>query len=104
MRGTGGCWWLTVIPEVAGEKATQVSDRAWQLLVLAPEIGDPAVGAVLRDPRIAGKLVCDFGKGRIVVQTANEGSGATTPISDAIFIRMIVWAAGREPERFRSNN
>ncbi|MCI0741811.1 MAG: hypothetical protein L0Y72_22485 [Gemmataceae bacterium] len=40
--------------------------------------------------------VCAYGKGRIVVQTANESRGATIPLGDEIFRRMVVWAAQRD--------
>jgi hypothetical protein len=40
--------------------------------------------------------VCTFGKGRVVVQTANESRASTIPFGDEIFRRMVVWAAARD--------
>jgi hypothetical protein len=54
--------------------------------VLAKQKGDGA----------ASLVVCNFGDGRIVVQTANENYAATAPLTDEILRRMVVWAAGRE--------
>jgi len=42
-------------------------------------------------------VVCNYGDGRIVVQTNNETYAAEIKIGDEILRRMIVWAAGREP-------
>lgn len=44
----------------------------------------------------ASLAVCSFGDGRVVVQTANENTAATVPLTDEILRRMVVWAAGRE--------
>ncbi len=52
-----------------------------------------------KNPDYPSLAVCQFGDGRIVVQTANENRGAEIPLSDEILRRMIVWAAGREPVR-----
>lgn len=47
----------------------------------------------------ASLVVCNFGDGRVVVQTANESYGATVPLTDEILRRMVVWAAGQEPRK-----
>lgn len=47
----------------------------------------------------ASLAVCQFGDGRIVVQTANESPSATIPLKDEIVRRMVVWAASREPAK-----
>lgn len=41
-------------------------------------------------------VVCNFGDGRVVVQTNAESDAANIPLGDEILRRMIVWAAGRE--------
>jgi hypothetical protein len=47
----------------------------------------------------ASLAVCNFGDGRVVVQTANENYAASVKLSDEILRRMVVWAAGREPRK-----
>lgn len=44
----------------------------------------------------ASLAVCPFGKGRVVVQTANESPAADIPFGDEILQRMVVWAAQAE--------
>lgn len=40
--------------------------------------------------------ICEWGQGRVVVQTANESTKSTIPIGDAILRRMVIWAAHQE--------
>jgi hypothetical protein len=56
-----------------------------------------------KKPDYPSLAVCQFGDGRIVVQTANENRESEIPISDEILRRMIVWAASREPVRATKN-
>lgn len=58
-----------------------------------------ALGARSKSPSL---LVCTFGKGRVVVQTGNENPESKNPFTDKVFGRMIIWAASKEPNRFRS--
>ena len=57
-----------------------------------------ALGARSESPSL---LVCEFGKGRVVVQMGNESRSSKNAFTDDIFRRMTIWSAGREPERFR---
>ncbi|MGE3804738.1 MAG: hypothetical protein AB7K24_08715 [Gemmataceae bacterium] len=43
--------------------------------------------------------VCNYGAGRIVVQTAAEGKAASIPIPDEIIRRIVVWSAQRDQSR-----
>ncbi len=43
-------------------------------------------------------LVTTLGRGRVLVQTANESDAASDPLSDAIVKRMLAWCAGREDD------
>lgn len=57
--------------------------------------------AVQKSTRWASLAVCDFGKGRVVVQTANENNKPQAPehpLADEILRRMILWAAGRNAD------
>lgn len=57
-----------------------------------------ALGAKSESPSL---LVCTFGKGRVVVQTGNESPTSKNAFPNEVFRRMISWAAGCEPARFR---
>ena len=57
-----------------------------------------AIGGRSESPSL---LVCPFGKGRVVVQMGNESRESSDPFSDEVFRRMVIWAASREPVRFR---
>jgi hypothetical protein len=59
-----------------------------------------ALGARSESPSL---LVCTFAKGRVVVQTGNELRRSISAFPDEVFRRMIIWAAGREPARFRGD-
>ena len=67
-------------------------DRRYTILAKQISTGSPSLA------------VCQFGDGRVVVQTANENYGASIPISDEILRRMIVWAAGREKTTGKDND
>lgn len=67
----------------------------------------PADPMIAVDPRYAilakqtstgwpSLAVCDFGAGRVVVQTANENRGATIPLDGEILRRMVTWATRME--------
>ena len=57
-----------------------------------------AMGARTESPSL---VVTQWGKGRVVVLTGAENAGSQNPVGDKILKRIITWAAGREPKRFR---
>lgn len=59
-------------------------DRRYKILAKQKSTGWPSLA------------VCHFGKGRVVVQTANENYIADQPLTDEILRRMIVWVSRRD--------
>lgn len=55
-----------------------------------------ALGGRTESPSL---VVAEHGRGRIVVQTANEAPGAKVPFPDRTLLRLALWAARAEPRR-----
>ncbi len=64
---------------------------------------DPRYKALARQTstRRISLAVCEFGQGRVVIHTGPDGYNSPYPTGDEVFKRMVVWAAGREPDRNR---
>jgi hypothetical protein len=71
------------------DQMREIDRKNYQVLVM---------GARSESPSLA---VTEWGQGRVVVITANENPASKVPFSDELLRRIVTWAAGREPERFK---